>query len=81
MTLPSVAAALPSGGGTAAFNMSFTQAVNVWLLHWQGARRQEIATRLGTNAMRVEAVLQERQHVGSQDRARSMVTPRRRSWA
>lgn len=49
-----------------------TQAVNIWILHWRGQPIQQISARLGVNPLRVRAVLDERQHPGSRERARKV---------
>ncbi len=73
MNVMQLSAASPSGTASAAITLNFSQAISVWLLHWAGEKDHQIAAKLGTNALRVEAVLHERQHVGSRDRARSMI--------
>ncbi|MEM8554778.1 MAG: hypothetical protein AAGF71_08115 [Pseudomonadota bacterium] len=72
MMISPIAAAWPSAVGTAAQNLSFHQAVDVWLLHWRGEKSHEIAAKLATNPLRVDAVLNERQHVGSREKAQLM---------
>ena len=75
MNVSQVAAVSPSGDQSAAITLNLSQAISVWLLHWNGEKQHQIAAKLGTNALRVDAVLSERLHVGSRERARRMMTP------
>lgn len=52
-------------------SLNFEQAVQVWLLHWQGLYQHQIAARLFTNQGRVNEVLKERKHKGSREAALS----------
>ena len=72
MNIAQVSAVSPSGDQSAVYFLTFNQAVDVWLLHWKGQKQQEIATHIGTNQLRVDAVLNERQHIGSRERARQI---------
>ncbi len=74
MYVAPVSAVSPSGDHTATYYMTFDQAVDAWILHWRGQGQQEIAVTLGTNALRVDAVLNERQHVGSRQKAQQVQT-------
>ncbi|MBE3638026.1 hypothetical protein [Mangrovicoccus algicola] len=72
MYIAPVSAVSPSGDNAATYFMTFDQAVDVWILHWRGQKQQEIAVQLGTNQLRVDAVLNERQHVGSRQKAQQV---------
>ncbi len=72
MYVAPVSAVSPSGDHAAAYFITFDQAVDAWILHWRGQGQQEIAVQLGTNALRVDAVLNERQHVGSRQKAQQI---------
>lgn len=51
--------------------LSFDDAVAVWLHRWNGKLQHEIAALFGVNQGRVNEVLKERKHVGSQSVAAS----------
>lgn len=72
MMISEVSAGSPVGDFSAVTSLSFTQAIHVWIMHWKGEQESHIATRLGTNQLRVDAVLNERQHVGSRERAQML---------
>lgn len=72
MFVSQVSAVSPFGDQSAVPTLTFTQAINVWIMHWKGEQHQHIAARLGTNQLRIDAVLNERQHVGSRERAKSL---------
>lgn len=48
------------------YRLTFEDAVDVWLLHWQGDYQHHIAAPYGVNPGRVNDVLKERVHFGSQ---------------
>lgn len=52
-------------------SLSFDQAVEVWLLHWDNLYQHQIAAKLFTNQGRVNEVLKLRKHVGSREAALS----------
>jgi transcriptional regulator len=52
-------------------SLTFEQAIEVWLLHWQGLYQHQIAARLFTNPGRINDVLKERKHIGSREAALS----------
>ena len=73
MTISPVSAASRSSVHSVLPTLTFTQAMQVWVMHWKGDQQQHIAARLGTNQLRVDAILNERQHVGSRERAQQLV--------
>lgn len=73
MYISQISAASPIGDPSAVTSLTFTQAIHVWIMHWKGEQEQHIAMRLGTNQLRVDAVLNERQHVGSRERAQNLL--------
>ena len=50
-------------------SLSFEDAVQVWLLKWQGLLQSTIAQTMKTNQGRVNEILKERKHLGSKVRA------------
>lgn len=52
-------------------SLTFKQAIEVWLLHWDGLYQHQIAAKLFTNPGRVNDVLKERKHIGSREAALS----------
>jgi hypothetical protein len=48
------------------YRLTFDDAVDVWLRHWQGDYQHHIAASYGVNPGRVNDVLKERVHFGSQ---------------
>lgn len=52
-------------------SLTFEQAIEVWLLHWEGLYQHQIAARLFTNPGRINDVLKERKHIGSREAALS----------
>lgn len=50
-------------------SLTFDQAVEVWLLRWDGWYQNAIAAKLYTNQGRVNEVLKERKHLGSKQAA------------
>lgn len=73
MTISPVSAVNPVNELVPLPTLTFTQAMHVWIMHWKGEQESNIATRLGTNQLRVDAILKERQHVGSKERAQSLL--------
>lgn len=47
------------------YRLTFEDAVQIWLLHWDGDFQNRIAARYDVNPGRVNEVLKERAHVGS----------------
>jgi hypothetical protein len=45
--------------------LTFEEAVQVWLLYWQGHFQNRIAAMFDTNPSRVNDVIKERKHAGS----------------
>jgi hypothetical protein len=45
--------------------LDYDEAVQVWVLRWQGWYQHKIAAHFGVNPARVNDVLKERKHVGS----------------
>ena len=46
-------------------SLTFDDAVDVWLRHWNGQFQHHIAAHYGVNSARVNDVLKERKHIGS----------------
>ncbi len=55
--------------------LTFDDAVDVWLRHWQGEYQHHIAASYGVNPGRVNDVLKGRKHPGSEQAA----APKRRA--
>jgi len=72
MNVTQVSAASLSSDQHTVVTLTFSQAIAVWLLHWKGEKDYEIAAKLGTNTLRIDAVLHERQHVGSRQKAQEL---------
>ena len=72
MAITAVPAVHLSSDHSAVTTLTFNQAIHVWIMHWKGEQEQHIAARLGTNQLRVDAILNERQHVGSRERAQRL---------
>ena len=49
--------------------LTFDEAVEVWLRHWLGEYQHRIAARYDVNPGRVNEVLKRRRHAGSEERA------------
>ena len=47
------------------YRLTFDDAVQVWLRHWEGEFQHRIAAAFDVNPARVNDVLHEREHVGS----------------
>ena len=47
------------------YRLTFDDAVDVWLRHWNGEFQHQIAAFYGVNQGRINDVLQERMHSGS----------------
>jgi len=45
--------------------LTYDEAVQIWLLHWEGHFQNRIAAMFDTNSGRVNDVLKERKHLGS----------------
>lgn len=50
-------------------DLTFDEAVEVWLLRKSGLAQHRIAARFGVNPGRVNDVLKERKHIGSRTKA------------
>lgn len=53
------------------YQLTFEDAVIVWLRHWDGEYQHHIAASFGVNPGRVNDVLKGRKHKGSEDLAAS----------
>ena len=53
------------------YTLTFDDAVQVWLRHWNGEFQHKIAASYGVNQGRVNEVLKERLHPGSKQTAAS----------
>ena len=53
------------------YRLTFEDAVNIWLRHWNGEFQHNIAASYGVNPGRVSDVLKERAHFGSKATAAS----------
>jgi predicted XRE-type DNA-binding protein len=51
------------------YRLTFTDAVDVWKLHWQGWYQNRIAARFDVNQGRVNEVLKGHRHPGSKQAA------------
>lgn len=51
------------------YRLSFEDAVNVWLRHWNGEFQHNIAASYAVNPGRINEVLKERTHFGSKTEA------------
>jgi len=49
--------------------LTFDDAVQIWLCHWNGEFQNRIAARLDVNPGRVNEVLKERKFIGSREAA------------
>lgn len=49
--------------------LTFDDAVQIWLCHWNGEFQNRIAAHFDVNPGRVNDVLKERKHVGSREAA------------
>lgn len=57
---------------TPAYQLTFDDAVDVWLRHWQGEYQHRIAACYDVNPARVNEVLKGRRHPGSEERAEQL---------
>ncbi len=55
----------------AAYRLTFEDAVDVWVRHWNGEYQHHIAASYGVNPGRVNEVLKEHKHIGSQQAAKT----------
>jgi len=62
---------MPSQGRKPSYRLTFSDAVKVWLLHWQGEFQNRIAATFDVNPGRVNEVLKGFRHPGSEQAARS----------
>jgi hypothetical protein len=51
------------------YQLTFDDAVNIWLRHWRGEFQHKIAADYGVNQGRINDVLKERLHTGSKHAA------------
>lgn len=56
------------------YRLTYEDAINVWLLHWNGTYQHTIAAAYGVNPGRVNDVLKERIHCGSRIDAAARLT-------
>lgn len=56
---------IPNANDNTKTALEYDEAVDVWLLRWQGWHQHRIAAHFGVNPGRVNDVLKERKHVGS----------------
>jgi hypothetical protein len=61
---------------TASYQLTFDDAVEVWLLHWQGEYQHRIAASFDVNPGRVNEVLKGTRHPGSEERAEQIAAQR-----
>lgn len=54
---------------TPTHQLTFDDAVDIWLRHWRGEYQHNIAADYGVNQGRVNEVLKGRRHPGSEERA------------
>lgn len=57
-----------SNGGPS-YTLTFNDAVEIWLRHWNGEFQNRIAAGFDVNPGRVNDVLKERKHIGSREAA------------
>ena len=50
---------------TPSYRLTYDDAVQVWMLYWQGHFQNRIAAMFDTNPGRINEILKERRHVGS----------------
>ncbi|KQS87913.1 MULTISPECIES: hypothetical protein [unclassified Rhizobium] len=51
--------------GQPSYQLTFEDAVEIWLRHWNGEFQNRIAANFDVNPGRVNDVLKERKHIGS----------------
>lgn len=56
---------------TATYQLTFDDAVDIWLQHWAGQYQHRIAATFGVNSGRVNEVLKGTRHPGSREAAES----------
>ncbi len=61
--------AIPPNPRTPSHTLTFEDAVQIWLLYWQGHFKNRIAAHFDVNVHRVYEVLREEKHVGSREAA------------
>lgn len=54
------------------YQLTFNDAVDVWLRHWAGEYQHHIAASYGVNGGRVNEVIKGSRHPGSEERAREI---------
>ncbi|OSI29580.1 hypothetical protein [Bradyrhizobium canariense] len=57
------------------YQLTFDDAVYVWLRHWQGEYQHRIAATYDVNPGRVNDVIKERKHFGSRSEAAKRLSP------
>lgn len=55
--------------GRPSHRLTFEDAINVWMMAWDGEIQSRIAARFDVNGGRVNEVLKERKHLGSRSEA------------
>ncbi len=55
--------------GAPSHKLSFEDAVNMWIMSWQGEIQSRIAAHFDVNGGRISEVLNEKTHVGSRNEA------------
>ena len=55
--------------GSPSYRLTFDDAVNVWIMSWQGEIQSRIAAHFDCNGGRINEVLKERRHIGSRQEA------------
>ncbi len=62
---------LPNDPRQPSYSLTFDDAIEIWLLHWQGHFKQRISGHFDVNVRRVYEVLNEETHIGSREAALS----------
>lgn len=66
---------------TPAYQLTFDDAVDIWLRHWQGEYQHRIAASYDVNPARVNEVLKGHRQPGSEERAAQIAAQRATSAA
>lgn len=61
-----------AANGNVAYQLTFEDAVNIWLRAWVGEFQHRIAASFDVNPARVNEVLKGHRHLGSEDIARAI---------
>ncbi|MAC88282.1 MULTISPECIES: hypothetical protein [Maricaulis] len=51
------------------YRLTFADAIEVWLMHWDKNHQHNIAAHFGVNSGRINDVVKERIHIGSREAA------------